>query len=170
MSEKNEQSDTDYNDNLSHLKSISVQNDVEEEKDDDININLENKKNNFPSKINIKPIEIKIENMLKLINSSGHKNPKNNSNNMNKNILKIESVHLDIYEREKRNIIRKNNNIQKKKELIVQQQISKLQDPKLNENSKNIISKNMDYIPIQERAAHIYNMHQIQFCHQVYIF
>ena len=161
MSEKNEQSNTDYNDNLSHLKSISVQNDVEEEKDDDINVNLENKKNNFPSKINIKPIEIKIENMLKLINSSGHKKPKNNSNNMNKNILKIESVHLDIYEREKRNIIRKNNNIQKKKELIVQQQISKLQDPKLNENSKNIISKNMDYIPIQERAAHIYNMHQI---------
>ena len=35
---------------------------------------------------------------------------------MNKNILKIEPMHLNIYEREKKNISSKNNSIKKKKE------------------------------------------------------
>ena len=80
---------------------------------------------------------------------------------MNKNILKIETSHLNIYEREKKNIIRKNNSIQKKKELKIQQQISNLKDPKLNEVSKNILSQTGEYIPIQERAGFIHSLHKL---------
>ena len=57
--------------------------------------------------------------------------------------------------------MRKNNSIKKKKELKLQQQISNLKDPILNEVSKNILSQNGDYIPIQERAGIIHNLHQL---------
>ena len=111
------------------------------------------------------------ENVLKMINSSNHKKPKyytkinngSDSKNVyeNKNIINIEHMHLNIYEREKRNIKRKNNLIQKKIELKIQDQIANLKNPEPNEFSKNILSQNGDYIPIQERASNIYNMHQL---------
>ena len=111
--------------------------------------------------------------IIKKINSSSNKkssekNFKENLNTfetkklyMNKNILKIEPMHLNIYEREKKNISRKNNSIKKKKELKIQQQISNLKNPILNEISKNILSQHGDYVPIQERAGLIHNLHQL---------
>lgn len=134
--------------------------------------NQENKpKNSVQIITNKDASKMLAENVLKMINSSNHKKPKyytkinngSDSKNVyeNKNIINIEHMHLNIYEREKRNIKRKNNSIQKKIELKIQDQIANLKNPEPNEFSKNILSQNGDYIPIQERASNIYNMHQL---------
>ena len=134
--------------------------------------NQENKpKNSVQIITNKDESKMLAENVLKMINSSNHKKPKyykkinngSDSKNIyeNKNIINIEHMHLNIYEREKRNIKRKNNLIQKKIELKIQDQIANLKNPEPNEFSKNILSQNGDYIPIQERASNIYNMHQL---------
>ena len=77
---------------------------------------------------------------------------------MKKNITKVKNSHSDLYEREKKYLIRKNNSLQKKKELELQKQLSNLKDPSINQVSINILSQNTDYIPIQERSSQFYNV------------
>lgn len=115
--------------------------------------------------------ENKINDLIKQINTTSHKIPKNYSyiilDNLepkklypNKN-TKIEKGHLNLYEREKKNILRKNNSIKKKQELKEQQELLDMKIPELNETSKNILLRSNDYIPIQERASNIYSMQQV---------
>lgn len=110
------------------------------------------------------------EYMLKGINSNSNKKITTNYDNINKydkkkfnlnNMLQIETGHLNIYERERQNIIRKNNLIKKKKELQKKQEEADLKIPILDKVSENIISLNKNYIPIQDRASQIYNLRKL---------
>ena len=184
MTEKNEKknksfnSSDDYEDskkNKPEKTMVEKPHPIPSQKPEEKKINIKQEEN----KVNIKPKEKKIninpkelEKMLKLINTTSHKKPKNNSYNIlldnfepkklysNKN-TKIEKGHSNIYEREKKNILRKNNSIKKKKELKEQQEELEMQIPIVDENSRNILLQSNDYIPIQERAANIYNLKQV---------
>jgi len=167
MTEKNEKNN----------KSFNSSDDNENSKENKQEIIMIEKPQPVPSqKPKEKKIKIKekeMENMLKLINTTSYKKPKNNSYNniiidnfepkklySNKN-TKIEKGHSNIYEREKKNILRKNNLIKKRKELKEQKEELTMKIPIVNENSKNILLQSNDYIPIQERAANIYNLKQV---------
>ena len=79
-------------------------------------------------------------------------------NYLNKNITKVKNSHNNLYEREKQYLIRKNNSLKKKQELKIQKQLSNLKDPSLNQVSRNILTQNNDYIPIQQRSSQFYNL------------
>ena len=113
--------------------------------------------------------EKRITKIIRLSNNEILETPEDNNENnieenelrksyMKKNITKVKNSHSDLYEREKKYLIRKNNSLQKKKELELQKQLSNLRDPSLNQVSINILSQNTDYIPIQERSSQFYNV------------
>ena len=113
--------------------------------------------------------EKRITKIIRLSNNEILETPEDNNENnieenelrksyMKKNITKVKNSHSDLYEREKKYLIRKNNSLQKKKELELQKQLSNLRDPSLNQVSINILSQNTDYIPIQERSSQFYNI------------
>ena len=113
--------------------------------------------------------EKRITKIIRLSNNEILETPEDNNENnieenelrksyMKKNITKVKNSHSDLYEREKKYLIRKNNSLQKKKELELQKQLSNLKDPSLNQVSINILSQNTDYIPIQERSSQFYNV------------
>ena len=113
--------------------------------------------------------EKRITKIIRLSNNEILETPEDNNENnieenelrksyMKKNITKVKNSHSDLYEREKKYLIRKNNSLQKKKELELQKQLSNLRDPSLNQVSINILSQNTDYIPIQERTSQFYNI------------
>lgn len=113
--------------------------------------------------------EKRITKIIRLSNNEILETPEDNNENnieenelrksyMKKNITKVKNSHSDLYEREKKYLIRKNNSLQKKKELELQKQLSNLKDPSINQVSINILSQNTDYIPIQERSSQFYNI------------
>ena len=113
--------------------------------------------------------EKRITKIIRLSNNEILETPEDNNENnieenelrksyMKKNITKVKNSHSDLYEREKKYLIRKNNSLQKKKELELQKQLSNLKDPSINQVSINILSQNTDYIPIQERSSQFYNV------------
>ena len=113
--------------------------------------------------------EKRITKIIRLSNNEILETPEDNNENnieenelrksyMKKNITKVKNSHSDLYEREKKYLIRKNNSLQKKKELEIQKQLSNLKDPSINQVSINILSQNTDYIPIQERSSQFYNV------------
>ena len=113
--------------------------------------------------------EKRITKIMRLSNNEILETPEDNNENnieenelrksyMKKNITKVKNSHSDLYEREKKYLIRKNNSLQKKKELELQKQLSNLKDPSINQVSVNILSQNTDYIPIQERSNQFYNI------------
>ena len=113
--------------------------------------------------------EKRITKIMRLSNNEILETPEDNNENnieenelrksyMKKNITKVKNSHSDLYEREKKYLIRKNNSLQKKKELELQKQLSNLKDPSINQVSINILSQNTDYIPIQERSSQFYNV------------
>ena len=113
--------------------------------------------------------EKRITKIIRLSNNEILETPEDNNENnieenelrksyMKKNITKVKNSHSDLYEREKKYLIRKNNSLQKKKELELQKQLSNLRDPSINQVSINILSQNTDYIPIQERSSQFYNI------------
>ena len=113
--------------------------------------------------------EKRITKIIRLSNNEILETPEDNNENnieenelrksyMKKNITKVKNSHSDLYEREKKYLIRKNNSLKKKKELELQKQLSNLKDPSINQVSINILSQNTDYIPIQERSSQFYNV------------
>lgn len=66
---------------------------------------------------------------------------------------------LNIYERAKKNLLRKKNYIKKKQALQDREINENLKNPKINRNSQKIIKKKTGYIPIQYRASEIYRKH-----------
>lgn len=140
-----------------------------------IPLKKENKSASKKAKKNQKTEQTKqllVENIIQPENNISPKSQKNvndsintfeTKNSNNKNIQKKQLSHLSLYEREKRHIIRKKNFIKKKKELALQQEQNNLRSPNLDDFSMNIISQNGNYVPIQDRAAYIYNMKQIHY-------
>ena len=110
--------------------------------------NEENKYNNYNYKENKR--------------NSGLNNCKNNSENKNSqkiNYIKIINSKLNLYEREKKNIQRKNNYIKKKKEIQIKEINEKLKGPKINRISQEIMDHKSEYIPIQYRAVELHRKH-----------
>lgn len=94
--------------------------------------------------------------------NSGLNNYKNNSENKNSqkiNYIKKIKSKLNLYEREKKNIQRKNNYIKKKKELQMKEINEKLKGPIINRISQEIIDNKSEYIPIQYRAIQLHRRH-----------
>ena len=81
----------------------------------------------------------------------------------NKGYIKKLSGKLNIYEREKRNIQRKNNYIKKKKAQQIKEENEQLKIPTMNKRSQDIIDNNPEYIPIDIRgvALHSKNLFEI---------
>ena len=69
---------------------------------------------------------------------------------------------LNIYERAKKNLIRKENYIKKKQALQNREINENLKNPEINKNSQEIIENKTGYIPIQYRASGIYRKHILQ--------
>ena len=74
----------------------------------------------------------------------------------NEYIIKL-SGKLNIYEREKRNIERRNNYIKKKKDQQLKEENEQLKSHVINKKSQDIIDKNPDYIPIDIRGVSLHN-------------
>ena len=85
-------------------------------------------------------------------------NNSDKKNSHNQNYIKINSK-LNIYQREKKNIERKNNYIKKKKELQNKEINEKLKGPTINKISQEIMDNKSEYIPIQYRAAQLHRRH-----------
>ena len=117
-------------------------------------INYFNLNNNFE--------EGKNNNMKK---ESNHKLNYSNNNNktkkrlQNNGYIKILSSKLNIYERAKKGIKRKENFIKKKKEQQNKEINDYLKVSMINKNSQDIMDKIDEYIPIQNRAAQLHNQH-----------
>ena len=78
---------------------------------------------------------------------------------INKKSKKSKSNKLTIYEREIKNLKRKNEKIEKKKNKIINDELRQLQPfPIIDPISEEIIKNNEIYIPIDKRAAKIHSM------------
>ena len=89
-------------------------------------------------------------------------NNMNTNNSQKKGYIKIQSGNLNIYERSKKNKIRKENIIKKKKEQQLKEIIANSKGPTLNRTSEEIMENHTDYVPIQERAIQLHNKHLVE--------
>ena len=95
------------------------------------------------------------------------KNKHNEDNNHNSKIniskfnryIKIIRNNSSIYERSKKNLLRKKNIIKKKQAKQLEEIKNNLKGPFINEVSQNIIMKKVDYLPIEYRASSLHNKH-----------
>ena len=101
-------------------------------------------------------------NMKKESNHKLNFNNKTKKRLQNKGNIKILSSKLNIYERAKKGIKRKENYINKKKKQQNKQIHDYLKVSKINKNSQDIMDKVDEYIPIQYRAAQLHNHHLFQ--------
>ena len=117
-------------------------------------------------------IQSKINNIDNLKSKEGEKSnnknlKRNNSLNNNKNIeidlknagyKKLKSK-LNLYEREKKYLQRKENYIKKKNDLKLKEINENLKGPSINRNSEIIMENKSEYTPIHKRAVKLHNMH-----------
>ena len=75
----------------------------------------------------------------------------------------VKSGKLSLYEREMKNLKKKENRLDKERKLIIQKKLNNLQEgPAINEKSHIIIANSGDYVPLYQRAAQIHNKHLTQ--------
>ena len=94
------------------------------------------------------------------INKNEKKAKNYSKNNSEKKVyFKILNGKLNIYERAKKNLLRKNNYIQKKIEKQIQEIDNNINSHFMNKNSQEMVNNNSEYIPIQYRANQLHNKH-----------
>lgn len=116
-------------------------------------------------------IQSKINNIDYLKSKEGQKSNNNNlkrNNSLNNNNIEIDLKNegykklkskLNLYERGKKYLQRKENYIKKKNDLKLKEANEKLKGPFINRNSEIIMENKSEYTPIQKRAVKLHNMH-----------
>ena len=118
------------------------------------NNNQDSKNNDSINTDDLEPIEIEILNPEEIEEESSNVNPFNCGEKI------ISKGHKTLYEREMRNLSKKETKLKKERNLKYERIMSHLQDgPDINEKSHKILEHLGQYVPIQERAAQIYNRH-----------
>ena len=116
-------------------------------------------------------IQSKINNIDNLKSKEGEKSNNKNlkrNNSLNSNDIEIDFKNegykklkskLNLYEREKKYLQRKENYIKKKNDLKLKEINEKLKGPFINRNSEIIMENKSEYTPIHKRAVKLHNMH-----------
>ena len=87
------------------------------------------------------------------------KDESNNNNYVNKKTKKSKTTTLSLYEREMRNRERKMKNLEKKRNILLNEEVRELRSkPEIDINSQIVISNNEQYIPIYQRALKLHSM------------
>ena len=124
--------------------------------------------NNVDSKNNETINSDDLENLeIEIVNPDDLEDDESNKSSINPFVLEQQKIinkkHLSLYEREKNNLKKKKNKLDKERKLIIQKKMNSLQPgPVINDNSHNLVSKMGEYVPIQERAAQIHSRHLTQ--------
>ena len=110
--------------------------------------------------------QLKSNSIVNIINKNEEKNNKKSNQDLNyktklqiKGEFKILGGKLNIYERAKKGILRKNNYIKKKQEQQLKEINNNLIGPKISKNSQEIIERKANYIPIEYRASELHSKH-----------
>ena len=93
------------------------------------------------------------------INTNNNKNNKNNKIKLNNKVKKSRIRKSTLYEREMRNLNRKNKKLEKKREQLYYDKIKHLKPgPEIDPYSEEIIEGKEIYIPIDKRAAKLHSL------------
>ena len=149
------------NNSLINENSSSISNNVENK---NININIDESEtsiNQIIQKNKDITVEIVDPSFLKLNNDNYFDDINidvNTQLNINKNIKKSKIKHATLYEREMKNRKRKNEILDKKRNILNKNEEKKLKCPEMDPNSQSIIEMKGIYVPIDKRAANIHSM------------
>ena len=95
-------------------------------------------------------------------NNKDDNNNDNNEINSKYNRYRIISSNLNIYERSKKNLLRRNNIIKKKQAKQLEEIKNNFKGPIMNDISQKIMDKKLEYTPIELRASSLHNKHILE--------